>query len=81
MHMAVSNLAEREKVYELPSKPVIFDEFGNEITGVVGPYNEGDDFKLICTVTGDDSFMRKTDDLINKETHKNEFRKRADIKY
>ncbi|XP_050679951.1 nephrin-like isoform X2 [Leptidea sinapis] len=45
-------------VVELPSKPVIFDEFGNEITGVVGPYNEGDDFKLICTVTGGNPMPR-----------------------
>lgn len=37
---------------ELPSKPVIFDEYGKEITGVAGPYNEGGDFKLICSVNG-----------------------------
>ncbi|CAG9563418.1 unnamed protein product [Danaus chrysippus] len=39
-------------VIELPSKPVIFDEFGEEITGTAGPYNEGGDFKLICSVNG-----------------------------
>ncbi|XP_037297384.1 LOW QUALITY PROTEIN: nephrin [Manduca sexta] len=39
-------------VIELPSKPVIFDEYGKEISGVTGPYNEGGDFKLICSVTG-----------------------------
>ncbi|CAH2236074.1 jg3648 [Pararge aegeria aegeria] len=39
-------------VIELPSKPVIFDEFGKEITGTAGPYNEGGDFKLICSVNG-----------------------------
>ncbi|XP_047545511.1 nephrin-like [Vanessa atalanta] len=39
-------------VIELPSKPVIFDEFGKEITGIAGPYNEGGDFKLICSVNG-----------------------------
>ncbi|KAJ0179571.1 hypothetical protein K1T71_005283 [Dendrolimus kikuchii] len=39
-------------VVELPSKPVIFDEYGKEISGTAGPYNEGSDFKLICTVNG-----------------------------
>ncbi|KAM3968361.1 nephrin [Aphomia sociella] len=39
-------------VIELPSKPVIFDEYGKEISGVAGPYNEGGDFKLICSVNG-----------------------------
>ncbi|XP_023946116.1 nephrin-like [Bicyclus anynana] len=39
-------------VIELPSKPVIFDEFGKEISGTAGPYNEGGDFKLICSVNG-----------------------------
>lgn len=39
-------------VVELPSKPVIFDEYGKEISGTAGPYNEGTDFKLICTVNG-----------------------------
>ncbi|CAH0721444.1 unnamed protein product, partial [Brenthis ino] len=39
-------------VIELPSKPMIFDEFGKEITGIAGPYNEGGDFKLICSVNG-----------------------------
>ncbi|CAG9563488.1 unnamed protein product [Danaus chrysippus] len=39
-------------VIELPSKPVIFDEFGKEITGTAGPFNEGGDFKLICSVIG-----------------------------
>lgn len=37
---------------ELPSKPVIFDEYGKEISGIAGPYNEGGDFKLICSVNG-----------------------------
>lgn len=37
---------------ELPSKPVIFDEFGKEITGVAGPYTEGGEIKLICSVDG-----------------------------
>ncbi|CAK1544724.1 unnamed protein product [Leptosia nina] len=45
-------------VIELPSKPVIFDEFGNEITGVAGPYNEGGDFKLICSVVGGNPIPR-----------------------
>ncbi|XP_038213680.1 nephrin-like isoform X2 [Zerene cesonia] len=45
-------------VIELPSKPVIFDEFGKEITGVAGPYNEGGDFKLICSVTGGNPIPR-----------------------
>ncbi|CAG9563369.1 unnamed protein product [Danaus chrysippus] len=39
-------------IIELPSKPVIFDEFGKEITGTAGPFNEGGDFKLICSVNG-----------------------------
>ncbi|CAG9563424.1 unnamed protein product [Danaus chrysippus] len=39
-------------VIELPSKPVIFDEFGEEINGTAGPFNEGGDFKLICFVSG-----------------------------
>ncbi|XP_053599796.1 hemicentin-1-like isoform X2 [Plodia interpunctella] len=39
-------------VIELPSKPVIFDEFGKEISGIAGPYNEGGDFKLTCLVKG-----------------------------
>ncbi|XP_037871099.1 hemicentin-1 isoform X1 [Bombyx mori] len=39
-------------VIELPNKPVIFDEFGKEISGAAGPYNEGGDFKLICSVNG-----------------------------
>ncbi|KAL4707861.1 hypothetical protein ACJJTC_015385 [Scirpophaga incertulas] len=39
-------------VIELPSKPVIFDEFGKEISGIAGPYNEGGNFKLICSVNG-----------------------------
>ncbi|GBP41063.1 Synaptogenesis protein syg-2 [Eumeta japonica] len=39
-------------VSELPSKPVIFDEYGKEISGVAGPYNEGGDFRLTCSVSG-----------------------------
>ncbi|RVE52251.1 hypothetical protein evm_003041 [Chilo suppressalis] len=39
-------------VIELPSKPVIFDDYGKEISGIAGPYNEGGDFKLICSVNG-----------------------------
>ncbi|KAL0839863.1 hypothetical protein ABMA28_016487 [Loxostege sticticalis] len=45
-------------VIELPSKPVIFDEYGKEITGVAGPYNEGGDFKLICSVNGGNPIPR-----------------------
>ncbi|CAH0669362.1 unnamed protein product [Spodoptera exigua] len=37
---------------ELPSKPVIFDEYGKEISGTAGPYHEGGEFKLICSVKG-----------------------------
>ncbi|XP_061706267.1 hemicentin-2-like isoform X1 [Cydia pomonella] len=37
-------------VVELPNKPVIFDEFGKQISGIAGPYNEGGDFRLNCTV-------------------------------
>ncbi|CAG9563537.1 unnamed protein product [Danaus chrysippus] len=37
---------------ELPSKPVIFDEFGKEITESAGPFHEGGAFKLICSVNG-----------------------------
>ncbi|XP_022829221.1 nephrin-like isoform X1 [Spodoptera litura] len=39
-------------VIELPSKPVIFDEYGKEISGTAGPYHEGGEFKLICSVKG-----------------------------
>ncbi|KAJ2950566.1 hypothetical protein O0L34_g8812 [Tuta absoluta] len=39
-------------VIELPGKPVIFDEYGKEISGIAGPYNEGGDLKLICSVNG-----------------------------
>ncbi|KAG7305687.1 hypothetical protein JYU34_009801 [Plutella xylostella] len=39
-------------VIELPSKPVIFDEFGKEIDGVAGPYSEGGSFRLTCSVNG-----------------------------
>ncbi|CAG9792226.1 unnamed protein product [Diatraea saccharalis] len=39
-------------VIELPSKPVIFNEYGKEISGIAGPYNEGGGFKLICSVNG-----------------------------
>ncbi|CAB3235730.1 unnamed protein product [Arctia plantaginis] len=39
-------------VTELPSKPVVFDEYGKEISGTAGPYHEGGEFKLICSVTG-----------------------------
>lgn len=39
-------------VTELPSKPVVFDEYGNEISGTAGPYHEGGEFKLVCSVKG-----------------------------
>ncbi|XP_075972130.1 MAM domain-containing glycosylphosphatidylinositol anchor protein 2-like isoform X2 [Anticarsia gemmatalis] len=39
-------------VVELPNKPVVFDEYGKEISGTAGPYHEGGEFKLICSVTG-----------------------------
>lgn len=39
-------------IIELPSKPVVFDEYGKEITTTAGPYHEGGEFKLICSVTG-----------------------------
>lgn len=31
---------------------MIFDEYGKEISGSAGPYNEGGEFKLICSVNG-----------------------------
>ncbi|KPJ15325.1 Hemicentin-1 [Papilio machaon] len=45
-------------VIELPNKPVIFDEYGNEVSGVAGPYYEGTDFKLICSVSGGNPIPR-----------------------
>ncbi|KOB68585.1 Uncharacterized protein OBRU01_18131, partial [Operophtera brumata] len=42
----------QSRLPKLPSKPAVFDEFGKEIHGIAGPYNEGGEFKLICSVKG-----------------------------
>ena len=39
-------------VAEAPSKPVIYDSRGREVTGVAGPFLEGYDFLLTCQVSG-----------------------------
>lgn len=40
------------KVIVPPEEPVITDEDGNELKGLVGPYNEGESLRLVCSVTG-----------------------------
>lgn len=35
-----------------PDEPVITDEDGNELKGLVGPYNEGESLRLVCSATG-----------------------------
>ncbi|CAK1578768.1 unnamed protein product [Parnassius mnemosyne] len=45
-------------IIELPGKPVIFDEYGKEIYDVAGPYFEGSDFKLVCSVNGGNPIPR-----------------------
>ena len=35
-----------------PEEPVITDVDGNELKGLVGPYNEGDPLRLLCTSAG-----------------------------
>ncbi len=35
-----------------PEEPQIVDMDGNELKGLIGPYNEGDELKLICTTNG-----------------------------
>lgn len=35
-----------------PDEPVITDEEGNELKGLVGPYNEGESLRLLCSATG-----------------------------
>ena len=43
------------KVVVPPDEPVISDEEGNELKGLVGPYNEGDALRLVCVATGGQS--------------------------
>ncbi|CAG4973653.1 unnamed protein product [Parnassius apollo] len=45
-------------IIELPGRPVIFDEYGKELSDVAGPYYEGSDFKLICSVNGGNPIPR-----------------------
>ena len=40
------------KVIVPPEEPVITDEEGNELKGLVGPYNEGDSLRLVCVASG-----------------------------
>ncbi|KAI1309375.1 hypothetical protein HDE_00025 [Halotydeus destructor] len=40
------------KVIVPPEEPVISDMDATELKGLVGPFNEGDELKLICTTTG-----------------------------
>ncbi|RWS17015.1 protein turtle B-like protein [Dinothrombium tinctorium] len=40
------------KVIVTPEEPKIFDLEGNELKGLIGPYNEGEELKLICTTVG-----------------------------
>ncbi|CAG2160223.1 unnamed protein product [Oppiella nova] len=40
------------KVIVPPEEPLIVDMDGNELKGLIGPYNEGDPLKLICTTNG-----------------------------
>ena len=35
-----------------PQSPTVIDDKGKEIQGVAGPYEEGDEMKLVCIVTG-----------------------------
>lgn len=40
------------KVIVPPEEPLVTDMDGNELKGLVGPYNEGDELKLLCTTNG-----------------------------
>ena len=40
------------KVIVPPEEPVITDLDGNELKGLVGPFNEGDELRLLCTTNG-----------------------------
>jgi len=42
----------RLTLLEQPSKPVIYDAQGREVTGVGGPFLEGYNLALICQVAG-----------------------------
>ena len=35
-----------------PEEPIISDIDGNELKGLIGPFNEADQLKLICTTNG-----------------------------
>lgn len=35
-----------------PEEPQITDMDGNELKGLIGPFNEADQLKLICTTNG-----------------------------
>lgn len=40
------------KVIVPPEEPLITDLDGNELKGLVGPFNEGDELRLICNTNG-----------------------------
>lgn len=40
-----------------PEDTTITDVDGNELKGLIGPYNEGDELKLICTTEGGKSSL------------------------
>ncbi|XP_035226442.1 hemicentin-1-like, partial [Stegodyphus dumicola] len=44
----------RLNIIVLPEDPIIMDEYGQHMRGVIGPYNEGDTLILICDVDGGD---------------------------
>lgn len=35
-----------------PEEPQITDTDGNEMKGLIGPFNEGDELRLVCTTNG-----------------------------
>ncbi|XP_015791631.1 hemicentin-2-like isoform X2 [Tetranychus urticae] len=40
------------KVIVPPEEPIITDVQGNELRGLIGPYNEGDELRLVCVTVG-----------------------------
>ncbi|XP_054169147.1 hemicentin-1-like [Oppia nitens] len=40
------------KVIVPPEEPIIVDMDNNELSGLIGPYNEGDELRLICSTSG-----------------------------
>ena len=35
-----------------PEEPQIADTDGNELKGLIGPFNEGEELRLVCTTNG-----------------------------